>query len=543
MQIYLPIAGISLSFFLLLGLGGGVGLLSGLFGVGGGFLLTPLLIFVGVPPGVAVGSQACQLVASSVAGSLVHAEHRQLDYKLGLVMAVGSGFGALAGVALFRLLKQLGQVDLVISLSYVILLGGIGGLMLYESFRAVIRRRKGITRRGRPRRRTFLHGLPGKLRFPASRLYVSAFLPGGIGFVGGLLVSVLGIGGGFVLIPAMIYLLGMPALLVAGTSLFQIAITSAIAALLHASVNYSVDIVLALTLMVGGVLGSQVGSRLALRLRGDILRVMLALIVLAVCFRLAEALIATPSEAYKVEVTEATGREEPKASPLAGADGPLLISDVSPISIAIESGFTGADVVIFGMRQGEGEVAVTVFGPVAEAAVRPRHRFAGIWVDGARTYFYNVPSFYWWAASTSLSSLAPDAVLNERQIDQDHLFLRPEHLLPEAERIELRAAILRERAHEGLYPRPGQVFFTGDMFRANLHIPANVPTGVYTVDTYLIEDGKALRRDRAQIFVAKAGNSARIVDFANNRPILYAVFAIFAACTLGAMSGIVFRRL
>ncbi|MEA1649649.1 sulfite exporter TauE/SafE family protein [Nitrospirillum sp. BR 11164] len=303
MQIYLPIAEMSVNVFWVLGLGAMVGFLSGLFGVGGGFLMTPLLIFIGVPPAVAVGTQANQLVGAGVSGVMYHWRKRNVDVKLGLVMQAGGIVGTVLGVLLFGMLQRLGHIDLVISLSYVIFLGGISGLMLMESVRALFRgRRKGVTR-GKLHHHTWLHGLPFKMRFPRSRLYISVLLPVGIGFIGGVLVAIMGIGGGFLLVPAMIYILGMPTTLVAGTSLLQIILTTGVAAVLQAATNHTVDILLAMMLLIGGVLGAQLGSRASGYLKGEQARALLALTVLGVAVKLAVDLVLTPDDLYSITTT------------------------------------------------------------------------------------------------------------------------------------------------------------------------------------------------------------------------------------------------
>jgi uncharacterized protein len=299
MQIYLPIAELSMNVFSLLLLGGGVGFLSGLFGVGGGFLMTPLLIFMGVPPAVAVGTQANQMVGGSVSGVLAHWRRGNVDVRLGTVMLAGGMLGTALGVWLFGALQALGQIDLAISVSYVLFLGGVGGLMLRESLTTLIKGRRSPSR-AKLHRHNWLHGLPLKMRFPRSRLYISALLPGLIGFVGGLLVAIMGIGGGFLLVPTMIYLLGMPTALVAGTSLFQIIFTTAMAAFLQAISNQTVDIVLALLLLAGAAAGAQFGTRVSARLAGEQARLLLALLVLAVALKLAVDLVATPEDVYSI---------------------------------------------------------------------------------------------------------------------------------------------------------------------------------------------------------------------------------------------------
>lgn len=301
MQIYLPIAELSINIFLLLGLGGAIGFLSGMFGVGGGFLLTPLLIFSGIPPAVAVGTQANQTVASSISGALAHWRQGTVDLKMGLVLLVGGTIGSFLGIYVFALLKSVGQVDLLISLSYVLFLGVIGGLMLIESARAIIveRRGGGGTAR-RSNHHNWVHRLPLKMRFRKSRLYISAIPPLLLGTLVGMLVAIMGVGGGFIMVPAMIYVLRMPTNVVIGTSLFQIIFVTGLVTVLHSVHNQAVDVLLALLLLTGGVIGAQFGARAGEKLRGEHLRLLLGLLVLLVGARLGYDLIATPEDFFSL---------------------------------------------------------------------------------------------------------------------------------------------------------------------------------------------------------------------------------------------------
>jgi uncharacterized membrane protein YfcA len=300
MHVYLPIAEISVNIFLLLGMGAGVGVLSGLFGVGGGFLMTPLLIFIGVPPAVAVGSEANQLVATSITGVLAHWRRKSVDFKMGSVLLVGGVIGSTGGVFLFKALQKLGQIDLVISLCYVVFLGVIGLLMFSESVRSILKQKRGVAKRGKLHKHTWVHGLPFKMRFHKSRLYVSALLPFFVGTLVGVLAAIMGVGGGFIMVPAMIYLIGMPTSVVAGTSLFQILFVVANVTFLQAWHNQTVDILLALLLLVGSVLGVQVGIRLGAKLPSEQFRVLLAMLVLLTCAKLAFDLIATPGNPFSL---------------------------------------------------------------------------------------------------------------------------------------------------------------------------------------------------------------------------------------------------
>ena len=299
MQIYLPIAEVSVNAFLLLGLGGLVGVLSGMFGVGGGFLMTPLLFFIGIPPAVAVATEANQIVASSFSGALAHLRRKTVDLRMGTVLLVGGLVGAALGVQLFNYLRGLGQVDLLVRLSYVIFLGIIGGLMFIESLRAIRRSRSGAGTATR-RKHGIAHALPFKMRFRPSGLYISVIPPVLVGICVGVLAAIMGVGGGFIMVPAMIYLLGMPTKVVVGTSLFQIIFVTGFTTLLHATTNFTVDVVLAVLLLIGGVIGAQVGTRIGTRMKAEQLRIWLAVMVLAVCGKLALDLLLMPSELYSL---------------------------------------------------------------------------------------------------------------------------------------------------------------------------------------------------------------------------------------------------
>ena len=302
MYIYLPIAEVSMHIGIIIGLGGGVGFLSGLFGVGGGFLMTPLLIFFGIPPAVAVSTEANQIVASSVSGVLAHMRRGNVDFKMGGILMAGGVIGSSLGVALFSFLQSIGQIDLVIQLSYVVFLGIIGSLMLTESVRTIIRSRKPGAVRGKLHQHNWLHGLPLKMRFRRSKLYISAILPLALGAFVGILAAIMGVGGGFIMVPAMIYLLGMPTSVVVGTSLFQIIFVTANVTLLQSIQTQTVDFLLAGLLLFGAVIGAQFGSRAGALLRGEQLRGLLALIVLAVCIKIGYDLVVRPEDLLSVEL-------------------------------------------------------------------------------------------------------------------------------------------------------------------------------------------------------------------------------------------------
>ena len=303
MQIYLPIAEMAVpaeSIFLVSAF---VGFLSGLFGVGGGFLTTPFLIFTGIPPAVAVGTQLSQILASGVAGMLAHLRKGHVDMKMGGVMLIGSTVGSLVGIGIFKLLEYIGQIDFAIALLYVVLLGTIGTLMLTESLFTQFFKRKTVRSEFNSFKvSSFITRLPFKMRFPRSKLYISALVPGGVGFVCGILSAVLGIGGGFMIVPAMIYIIGMPVLVVAGTSLFQIVFMTAVATVLHAVANQTVDAILAVIMVFGGGIGAQVGVTFTNTIKESHARIILATLILVVCMQLSGSLFMRPDEIFSTVI-------------------------------------------------------------------------------------------------------------------------------------------------------------------------------------------------------------------------------------------------
>lgn len=301
MQLYLPIAEMPVDPFIIILMGGAVGFLSGMFGVGGGFLMTPLLIFHGIPPAVAVGTEAAQIVASSVSGVTAHLRRKAVDFQMGWLLVSGGAAGSAVGVGLFRYLRDIGQIDVFISLAYVVFLGSVGILMLGESLRALLRDPASGVRRRRKRRVAWMAALPMPMRFRRSQLYISPIPPIVLGFFIGVLSAIMGVGGGFIMVPAMIYLLQMPTNVVVGTSLFHITFTTAITTVLHAAANQTVDIVLAMLLLSGGVIGAQLGARVGVLLKAEQLRALLALIVIAVGVRLCFDLVLPPAEPFVVE--------------------------------------------------------------------------------------------------------------------------------------------------------------------------------------------------------------------------------------------------
>lgn len=302
MDLYLPIAGLSVNIFVIVGLGALVGILSGMFGVGGGFLTTPLLIFYGIPPAVAVASAATQITGASVSGMLAHARRGGVDFHMGSVLVAGGAIGSLVGGAAFRALQDSGQIDTVVGLLYVVLLGGIGVMMAHEAITSLAAMYRSAPIKAQTRRHhVLIAALPMRWRFYRSGLYISPLAPAALGFVTGLLTVLMGVGGGFLLVPAMIYLLGMSTRVVVGTSLFQILFVTAATTLVHATTTKAVDIVLAVLLLIGGVGGAQLGARFAQTVKPEYLRLFLALIVLVVAIRMALGLGWRPEEIFTVQ--------------------------------------------------------------------------------------------------------------------------------------------------------------------------------------------------------------------------------------------------
>jgi len=303
MSIYLPIAEMNINIFLIVFIGMAVGALSGLFGVGGGFLMTPLLIFLGIPPVVAVGTEAPHVLASSVSGVIAHWRKKTVDFKMGFFLLGGGVLGSTIGVNIFKILRSYGQIDIVIQILFVLFLGIIGFSMAFESARTTIKsyRTTSLIRK-KLHHHSWIHGLPFKVRFRRSKLYISAVPPIIIGFVVGILSAMMGVGGGFIIIPAMVYILGMPTSVVVGTSLFQIIFVTANSTFFQAYLNQTVDIVLAALMILGGVIGAQIGVRIGSKLKAEYLRGLLAILVLAVCAKLFTDLVLQPNDLFSTQV-------------------------------------------------------------------------------------------------------------------------------------------------------------------------------------------------------------------------------------------------
>ena len=302
MEIYLPIAGLPINFFMLMFLGLIVGFLSGMFGVGGGFLMTPMLILMGIPPAVAVASEANHILAASVSGFLAHMRRSNIDFLMGFILLIGGVLGSLTGVFLLRYLLTIGQEKVFISLSYIFILVFVGIWMLIESLNYIKNKSKG--KRNKLHEHIWLHGLPFKIKFRKSHLYISILPPIFIGTLVGVLSSIMGVGGGFILVPAMIYILGMPTQVVIGTSLLQIVFVTTVSTIMHSYINHTVDVILSSLLLIGAVVGAQIGTRVMVRLRGEQIRFLLAVIIIIVALVLIGEILITPEEAFILEKYE-----------------------------------------------------------------------------------------------------------------------------------------------------------------------------------------------------------------------------------------------
>ena len=302
MTFYLPIAEIEINLLIILFFGFVVGFMSGLFGVGGGFLMTPLLIFMGIPPSTAVGTESVQILGSSVSGALAHNRKKNIDYEIGIFLLIGGIFGSTFGVILFNFLKQSGNIDLIINILYVIFLSVIGILMLIESTISLVKDNKSLLKK---RKRNILDYLPLKLKFRQSGIYISIILPIFVGIITGFLASLMGVGGGFIMVPAMIYLFRMGTVSAIGTSLFQIVFVTLNSSILQATYNLSVDLILAIFLLIGGVIGAQYGSKFTSKFKGEQLRVLLAIIVILVCIKMGIELFNEPSINSRIIIQDA----------------------------------------------------------------------------------------------------------------------------------------------------------------------------------------------------------------------------------------------
>ncbi len=514
MQIYLPIADLPVNIFLVLGMGLAVGFISGMFGIGGGFLMTPLLIFIGISPAVAVASVSSHIAASSFTGAITYWRKSALDVALAMMLLSAGIVGTATGVWLFTKLRELDQLDLMIGLSYVTLLTVVGALMIYESVRAEMRARQGMpaTLR-RPGSHTWLHGLPFKLRFKRSKIYVSAIPVWAIGFIIGFVGAIMGIGGGFLLVPMLIYFLRVPTATVIGTSMVLTLVTMASATVMHAATNHLVDAVLALILMVGGVIGAQFGARTGQKMRGERLRLLLGLLVFAVGLRFAyraggaagRSVLAAPRGERMMRRLALTIPIVLMACGLRPAAAERLVVSLSNHRVAVTSSFVGEDLVLFGTVEPDAgktalrsayDLVVTVTGPRETLRTRRKQRVLGIWVNVDSREFVRVPSYL--------------AVLSNRPVgdiaDQDYFaaiagrarqFSAAAAHRPRHRRYRARRSVPRRVRAAGASARPlPGIRQRGDLPDAD-RVPRRDPAAGQCADRQLCDRRQAVRRRRA----------------------------------------------
>ena len=568
MQLYLPIADLPVNVFLILAMGAAVGFVSGMFGIGGGFLMTPLLIFVGIAPAVAVASVASHIAASSFSGAISYWRRRAIDPMLALVLLSGGSVGTALGVWTFTLLRSLGQLDLLIALSYVILLTTVGGLMFWEGLRALLRARRGGPA---PARRSgshgWVHGLPLKMRFKRSKIYLSVIPVVVVGLVIGFIGAVMGIGGGFILVPLMIYLLRVPTSTVIGTSMVLTLVTMVFATLLHAVTNHLVDAVLALILMVGGVTGAQFGARAGQKIRGEHLRLLLGLsgarsrrplrhrtrdpargslhhpgnrrrrmtaragLMLSVLL-LAAALAATPARAER------------------------LIVSVSNHRVTVTPNYSGEELVLFGSVEKDAttpagrssyDLVVTVAGPRADMVTRRKERKFGIWINTDSRQFLQVPSYLALFSNRPFDAIASPEVQRRQQLGLNNVLLT-QRVGPDYADVvpndAFRSAFVRLRSEHGLYREATSAvtFLTPTLFRTGIPLPAAVPIGTYDVEIKLFADGVLVTKTETAFEIVKVGFEQFVATTARQNGFAYGLVTAFMALMTGWMASIVFRK-
>ena len=569
MQLYLPIADIPVNVFLILAMGAAVGFVSGMFGIGGGFLMTPLLIFVGIAPAVAVASVASHIAASSFSGAISYWRRRAIDPALAAVLLSGGTIGTALGVWTFTLLRSLGQLDLMIALSYVVLLTTVGGLMFWEGLRAIMRVRRGVAV---PMRRSgshgWIHGLPLKMRFKRSKIYLSVIPIVVVGVVIGFIGAVMGIGGGFILIPIMIYLLRVPTSTVIGTSMVLTLVTMVFATMLHAVTNHLVDAVLALILMVGGVTGAQFGARAGQKIRGEHLRLLLG----------------TPDSRGRNPFRHRTG-DSPRRSlhhpgnrgrrmiarPSLAAVGAVLLSTVFAIlparaerlivsvsnhRVTVTPNYSGEELVLFGSVEKDAstpanrtgyDLVVTVSGPRADMVTRRKERKFGIWINTDYRQFLKVPTYLALFSNRPFDAIASPEVERRQQLGLNNVLLT-QRVGPDYADVvpndAFRSAFVRLRSEHGLYREDTSAvtFLTPTLFRTGIPLPAEVPIGTYDVEIKLFADGALVARTETAFEIVKVGFEQFVATTARQNGFIYGLVTAFMALMTGWMASIVFRK-
>ena len=569
MQLYLPIADIPVNVFLILAMGAAVGFVSGMFGIGGGFLMTPLLIFIGIAPAVAVASVASHIAASSFSGAISYWRRRAIDPALALVLLSGGTIGTASGVWTFTLLRSLGQLDLMIALSYVVLLTTVGGLMFWEGLRSILRVRRGVAV---PMRRSgshgWIHGLPLKMRFKRSKIYLSVIPVVAVGMIIGFIGAVMGIGGGFILIPIMIYLLRVPTSTVIGTSMVLTLVTMVFATMLHAVTNHLVDAVLALILMIGGVTGAQFGARAGQKIRGEHLRLLLGLFDSRGRNPLRDR-TGDPSR-RSLHHPGNRGRRMIERRSLAAAGllvmsmafalpparAERLIVSVSNHRVTVTPNYSGEELVLFGSVEKDAttpanhtsyDLVVTVIGPRADMVTRRKERKFGIWINTDYREFLKVPTYLALFSNRPFDAIASPEVERRQQLGLNNVLLTQRVGTDYADVVPndpFRSAFVRLRSEHGLYREETSAvtFLTPTLFRTGIPLPAEVPIGTYEVEIKLFSDGALVTRTETAFDIVKVGFEQFVATSARQDGFVYGLVTAFMALMTGWMASIVFRK-
>jgi hypothetical protein len=545
--IYLPIAEMPVNVALVLMVSAAIGFVSGLVGVGGGFIMTPSLMFLGVPAPVAVATGASQIAATSFSGIVAQTRRKAVDWRMGALLSIGGVLGGASGVSLFRHLLRIGQLDLIISLLYLALLAIIGSLMLMEGLAVMRGRGGGLLRRSS---RGVAHALPLRLRFPRSGLYISVLPPLALGYIIGALAAIMGLGGGFILIPAMIYLLRMPTNVVIGTSLFYVLIVSGLIVLMQATQTQTVDLVLAGLLMIGGVVGAQLGVRLGAGLKSEHLRALLGAILLAASAKFLIDVVVPPAEPYVLASGAwATAEDE---RPI-GVNSPLP-SAVVEEQITVSSDYEGSEVTVFGVnpdRRGRGDIVVVLRGPEQSASVMRKRHALGVWLNGPPVEFSNTPSFFAVLSNRPLRQIASPEAIWRYRLDPAATARLASAVPAGGDPSAYRAALVRLRRDQGLYQegglapedsREGLTLYQGGLFRAVVQLPANAPITTYYADTYLFRDGQLVSSQRVPLRVERVGIERRIHDLAHGASFVYGIVVLLLALAAGWFAAAWFRR-
>jgi uncharacterized protein (TIGR02186 family) len=540
--IFLPVAELSINAFWLIGAGAMVGFLSGLLGVGGGFLLTPILMMIGIPPTVAAASDTNAIVATSASGVAAHFRLGNVDIKMGSILLLGGLTGAAIGVEIIKVLRALGNADVLIKLTYIVVLGSVGGLMFVDSLRN-LRRGRMMAKPGKPAKtRSFLAKLPLQMSFPRSRVQHSVLVPFSLCAVVGVLAAIMGVGGGFLMVPMMVYFLRMPAHAAVGTDLFQILFTCAGVTYMQATANHTVDLVLALLLAAGSTIGAQVGAIVSKRLRGEQLMIILATLALAVVLRMGFSLVLAP--ASLLQLGHGHGEGEPAATtrremrPSERAPDRRSVR-VHPEKIHIGANYSGTDIRIEGIAPPGSKVVVVARGPDTEEVFDRKGRAGPIWITTGKVHVAGVPSLFIRYASEPAENFLPRAEIERLQLDPAAIRRQMRMAPPDPEQDRLREDYVRLKVNQRVYRlvdsglRMGAPEKSGVPFSAAFHWPRKAPPATYRVLVHECRDGVVAGTATVPLEVVKVGFPATVARLAANQAPLYGVIAIIVAMLAG----------